>query len=219
MVDLVKIQVISDFVCPWCFIGKRRLEKALAKRPQLNVKIDWMPFQLSPDMPPEGKSRKLHYEEIFGAERAATVIGSMKDTGIDEGINFGTSETAVSPNTLLAHCLLYWAQSDADINPNDVAEKLFVAHHETCLDIGSIDVLVDIANRSGMDANLVRHQLNQRKDEPTISGMIQQIRANQVTGVPFFILDGQYALSGAQPVDILLDALDNIVKDASIGNH
>jgi predicted DsbA family dithiol-disulfide isomerase len=217
MADPVTIQVVSDFVCPWCFVGKRRLEKALAERPELEARVEWLPFQLSPDMPPEGKLRKTHYEDIFGVERAAVIMGSMRDTGKDEGIDFGSSETAMSPNTLAAHCLLYWAQSDPAVDANDVAEKLFAAHHEACEDIGSIDVLVDIARQSGMDAVSVRQQLEQHQDESVVNEMMQQVRASQVTGVPFFVLDGQYALSGAQPVDILLNALDDLGKDAPAG--
>ena len=214
MADQVTIQVVSDFVCPWCFVAKRRLEKALAERPNLEVRVEWLPFQLSPDMPPEGKLRQAHYEDIFGVERAAVIMGSMRDTGKDEGIEFGSSETAMSPNTLAAHCLLYWAQEDSRVDANEVAEKLFVAHHEDCEDIGSVDVLVDIANRSGMDASAIRQQLKDYQDQVVVNEMMQQVRASQVSGVPFFVLDGQYALSGAQPVDILLQALDDLGKNA-----
>jgi predicted DsbA family dithiol-disulfide isomerase len=95
----IPIQIVSDVVCPWCYIGKRRLEKALAERPGLEVEITWLPFQLSPDMPREGRDRREHYESIFGEERARQISARMKETGAAEGIDFDTPPGARSPKS------------------------------------------------------------------------------------------------------------------------
>ena len=99
MTNPIKIEIVSDHVCPWCYVGKRRLEAALAQRPELDVEVTWQPYQLSPDMPREGRKKLDHYREIFGEERAETIMGSMKDTGIEEGIAFGNDPDAISPNS------------------------------------------------------------------------------------------------------------------------
>ncbi len=209
------IQVVSDFVCPWCFVGKRRIDQALAKRPDLDVTIEWLPFQLSPDMPREGRLRSEHYIDIFGEERAAVIMASMRDTGLEDGITFGDSESAMSPNTMLAHSLLFMASGEDAVDTDELAERLFSAHHEDCRDLGDIDVLCDIAAAVGMDAEQVRSRLEEGADEAEVSHLMNQIRSSQVSGVPFIVLDGRLALSGAQPVDVLVDALDQIVATDS----
>ena len=210
MTEPLHIQIVSDFVCPWCFVGKRRLDQALATRPELDVAIEWLPFQLSPDMPREGKLRKEHYKQIFGEERAGVIMANMHDTGKEEGIDFGVSATAMSPNTLAAHCLLYQASRNAAIDVNALVERLFSAHHEACLDIGSTEVLAGIAADSGMDRSATLARLESGADEAAVTDMMQQIRSSDVSGVPFFVIDGRLGLSGAQPADVLLQAFDQL---------
>jgi len=207
----INIEVVSDVVCPWCYVGKRRLEAALEQRPDLNVTVTWQPFQLSPDMPREGRNRKEYYREKFGPERAEMMLSGMKQTGEEEGIAFGSHAEAVSPNTLSAHVLMYWANADDRIDGNDLAEKLFHAHHVACENIGDHAVLTRIAAEVGMDADDVAARLAAREDEPLVQEHIAQAAARGVSGVPFFIINGQYALSGAQPADILLSAFDQVV--------
>jgi len=215
MSSALTVQVVSDFVCPWCFVGKRRLDKAIAARPDMDIEVSWLPFQLSPDMPREGKNRKAHYQDIFGEERAVLIMESMRDTGKEEGIDFGSDDAAMSPNTLSAHCLLYWASQDSGVNTDALAEALFSAHHEHCNDIGNIDVLADLAASAGMDRAEVRRKLESGEDEELLQQMMQRIRSNQVSGVPFFVLNGQFALSGAQPEDVLVKALDEVAGSAT----
>ena len=195
---------------PWCFVGKRRLEAALAEHPDLNVTAAWQPFQLSPDLPREGRNRQDYYREIFGPERAATIMDRLKQTGEEEGISFGSHADAMAPNTLSAHVLMYWAGADDGIDVNDLAEKLFHAHHVACEDIGDHPVLTRIATEVGMDADDVAARLAAREDETSVKGLIATSTARGVSGVPFFIINGQYAISGAQPTDILLSAFDQI---------
>ncbi|MBM4220356.1 MAG: hypothetical protein FJ170_00235 [Gammaproteobacteria bacterium] len=105
----IQIQIVSDFVCPWCYVGKRRLEAALASRPGINARISWLPYQLSPDMPREGRDRRAHYAAIFGPERARTIMEKMVATAAADGLVFATAPGARSPNTLAAHRLMYRA--------------------------------------------------------------------------------------------------------------
>lgn len=205
------IEIVSDPVCPWCYIGKRRLESAIAQRPDLNIKVGWRPFQLSPDMPRSGRSRLAHYQQIFGAERAQMIIESMQDTGREEGIAFGNSPDAVSPNTLSAHVLMLWARESDGIDAHALAEKLFHAHHVACENIGDHTVLARIAGEVGMDVSEVLQNLSAGKDEGRVQQLIQESVARGVSGVPFFIINNRYGLSGAQPPDAFLAALDQIV--------
>jgi len=214
MTQPIAIQIVSDIVCPWCYIGKRRLEKALAERPGLAVEITWFPYQLSPDMPREGKDRAEHHASIFGAERALQIRGKMQELGAAEGIAFDTPPGARAPNTLAAHVLMYWASRSAGIDQNLLAEKLFHAHHVRGEDVGDPVVLAGIASEVGMNAAEVLNALREGTDEDTVRGLIDQARQAGVSGVPFFIFDGRYGLSGAQPPEALLQVLDEIAAGA-----
>lgn len=207
----LQIEVVSDYVCPWCYVGKRRLESAIAQRPDLAVEVSWQPFQLSPDMPRAGRKRLEHYQQIFGAERAQTIMDSMQDTGRDEGIAFGSSPDAMSPNTLSAHVLMLWARADSSIDANALGEKLFYAHHVACENIGDHAVLARIAGEVGMNTAQVREDLAAGRDENRAQQLMQESVARGVSGVPFFIINGRYGVSGAQPADAFLAAFDQIV--------
>jgi len=215
MSETISIEVVSDHVCPWCYVGKRRLESALAQRPEIEVNVTWQPFQLSPDMPREGRKRLDHYREIFGEERAAMIMGSMKDTGIEEGIAFGSDPDAISPNTLSAHVLMLWAQSSENVESDELAEKLFHAHHVACENLGDHAVLTRIAGEVGMDTALVARKLAAGDDEDKIKASIQESAGRGVSGVPFFIINGRYGLSGAQPADSIVAALDQIAAEST----
>jgi len=209
----LQIEIVSDFVCPWCYIGKKRLEKALDAAPEVSADIEWRPFQLSPDMPREGRNRLEHYQEIFGRERAEQIMSNMRVTGEEEGIDFGSSPDAMSPNTLSAHTLLQWAIDMPDVDADALAEALFHAHHVDCADLGSHEVLADIAAAAGMDADEARARLAAKDDEDRVQAAIEQSQARGVTGVPFFIIDGRYGLSGAQPPEVLTDAFRQILAE------
>jgi predicted DsbA family dithiol-disulfide isomerase len=213
MTNPIKIEIVSDHVCPWCYVGKRRLEAALAQRPELDVEVAWQPYQLSPDMPREGCKKLDHYREIFGEERAEIIMGSMKDTGIEEGIAFGNNPDAISPNTLSAHVLMLWARDDEHVDANELAEKLFYAHHVACENIGDHAVLMRIASEVGMDDPGLAEKLQSGKDEDKVAQLVQESAARGVSGVPFFIINGRYGLSGAQPADSLIAALDQIAAE------
>jgi predicted DsbA family dithiol-disulfide isomerase len=214
MTTPITIDIVSDHVCPWCYIGKRRLEKALALRPAVTAEIRWLPFQLSPDMPREGKDRAEHYASIFGAERAQAIRSRMAETGRAEGIAFELKPGARSPNTLSAHVLMYWAAQQPGVDANVLAEKLFAAHHVDCEDLGDPAVLARIAAQVGMDGAEVRRKLDERIDEDTVQALMDQARKAGVTGVPFFIFNRSYALSGAQPPEAIVEVIDKLVTEA-----
>jgi len=203
------VEVVSDHVCPWCYVGKKRLENAISQRPDLEIDVVWQPYQLSPDMPREGCNRREHYEQVFGEERAGQIMASMQDTGVDEGIAFGDSPKARSPNTLSAHALMVLAADDVQLQ-NKMAEKLFHAHHVDCEDIGDRAVLLRIAGELGMDAAEVTTALDSTGLEAKVGGLIEESKRRGVSGVPFFIINGQYGISGAQPVDSFVAAFDQI---------
>jgi len=214
----LKIEIVSDFVCPWCYIGKKRVEKALEGAPDVSADIVWRPFQLSPDMPREGRNRLAHYQEIFGEERAAKIMSNMRDTGEEEGIAFGSSPDAMSPNTLSAHTLLLWAEESPDVDADALAEALFRAHHVDCADLGDHEVLAQIAAAEGMDADEVKRRLAAAADEDRVQDAIRESQARGVSGVPFFIVDGKYGLSGAQPAEVLVDAFRQIAAEDEQGS-
>ncbi len=217
MSQTLSVEMVSDFVCPWCYVGKKRLEKALRlladRGADITVELVWQPFQLSPDMPRAGRRRADHYREIFGAERAQQIMDSMRDTGLDEGIAFGNSPDAMSPNTLAAHALLLWAAETPGVDCDAVAEALFSAHHEACADIGDPEVLAGIAAAAGMDGAAVRRKLAAGEDEARVQALIRQSVERGVSGVPFFIVNNRYGLSGAQPPELLVQAFEQIAAD------
>ena len=219
MSEPISIQIVSDIVCPWCYVGKKRLEKALAQRPGLTVEITWFPYQLSPDIPREGRDRREHYASIFGAARADEIMARMKETGAAEGIAFDAPPGARSPNTLSAHVLLYWASRMAGVDQNLLAEKLFAAHPVRGEDVGDPCVLAGIASEVGMNAAEVLNALRDGTDEDTVRGLIGQAQQAGISGVPFFIIGGQHGLSGAQPPEELLQALDEVAAGAPSTTH
>ncbi|MCL4791898.1 MAG: DsbA family oxidoreductase [Gammaproteobacteria bacterium] len=207
----VRIQIVSDFVCPWCYVGKRRLETALASRPGISARISWLPFELSPDMPREGRDRQAHYAEIFGAERAGTIIGKMVETAAADGLVFATAPGARAPNTLAAHRLLYWAGQIPEVDQNALAEQLFAAHHTRSEDIGDPAVLARLAAGVGMTSPDLEARLRSDADEAVVRGLIDEARRAGVSGVPFLIFDQQQAVSGAQPPEVFGEILDQLV--------
>lgn len=206
---MLDIQIISDLVCPWCYVGKRRLERALAERPELPVSVRWLPFQLSPELPREGADRATYYAQKFGG-KAQAIKERMEQTAAAEGLHFETGPGARAPNTLSAHVLLLWAGEQPGIDQNAIAEQLFAAHHSRNQDIGDPALLARIAGEAGMDPVRIEADLRAGCDEDRVQAMIAEAQQLGVTGVPFFIFNRQYAISGAQPPDALLEVIDRL---------
>jgi predicted DsbA family dithiol-disulfide isomerase len=206
----MELDIVSDFVCPWCYIGKRRLEKALEQRPDLDVTVRWRPFQLSPDIPAEGIDRMEYYAGIFGEQRAKQIVASMADTGKDDAIYFQNKPGAMSPNTLLAHMLMDLAQSSSNADADLLAERLFHAHHVDCENIGDPQVLERLATECGLGVETVAAWIAEPANKDRIKASIEESAQRGVTGVPFFVFANQYGLSGAQPVEEFVATLDQM---------
>lgn len=159
MANVIHIEVESDFACPWCLIGHRRLINTIEQRSDLDFALFWRPFQLNPDMPRHGINRRDYYRRKFGEEGANRLRETLNVAGGQDGILFCDKPKAMAPSTLFAHVLMYWATEDENIDADAVAEKLFLSHHVECENIGDLDVLVAIADEVGMDPSSVRSML------------------------------------------------------------
>jgi predicted DsbA family dithiol-disulfide isomerase len=204
------IDVISDVVCPWCFIGRRRLGEALVLRaetePALRPRVSWHPFQLNPDLPLEGIDRRAYLEAKFGGpERAAQIYERVRAAGRTVGIDFALERIQRQPNTRDAHRLISWAQSRG--SAEDVVERLFRAYFLEGRFVGDRNVLVEIAAEAGLPADAARAWLESDAGIDTIDAMDRRVRELGVTGVPFFIFNGRIAVSGAQEPPALVAAM------------
>jgi predicted DsbA family dithiol-disulfide isomerase len=204
------IDVISDVVCPWCFIGRRRLGEAIAlygdKDPAFRPLVSWYPFQLNPDLPVEGIDRRAYLEAKFGGpERAAQIYERVSAAGRTVGIDFAFERIARQPNTRDAHRLISWAQSLG--SAEDVVERLFRAYFLEGRFVGNRRVLAEIAGEAGLSAEDARAYLESDAGADNIDAMDRRVRELGVTGVPFFIFDGRVAVSGAHEAPALVEAM------------
>jgi predicted DsbA family dithiol-disulfide isomerase len=202
----MSIDIISDVVCPWCFIGKRRLERALAELPQMRAMITWRPFQLDPTIPVGGLDRALYLKNKFGSmARVEAIHQRLIAAGSAEGVPFQFDKIKRSPNTIDAHRLIRWGRTIG--LQNAVVEQLFHRYFVDGFDIGDRKVLCAIAADSGLDGALVGRLLDEGADCSAVAEEIALARQLGVTGVPTFILAGRYAVSGAQPATALVAAI------------
>ncbi len=215
----LKIDVVSDVMCPWCYIGKRRLESAIAGI-DLVLDIRWLPFQLDPTLPAGGKDRKAYLAEKFGSiERARQLYENIRAAGDAENIPFAFNRIEVSPNTLDAHRLIRWAGDVGDTMQDRVVEALFKAYFLDGEHIGEHDTLVRIAKDAGMDAGLVAELLAGDTDRELVTSEIAQAQAMGVSGVPTFIIANKYTLVGAQPAARLAEAIRTIATQQNANDN
>lgn len=204
----IQIDIVSDVMCPWCFIGKRNLEAATAMLKDVDLTINWRPYQLDPTLPPEGKDRLAYVTEKFGsAERSAMLHERVEQAGRDAGIEFDFAAIAVSPNTLDAHRLIRWAGGQGAETQNKVVTRLFELFFTEGVNIGDHAVLSKVAREAGMDGALVEELLASDADKDAVRREIAVAQQRGVTGVPCFILEGRHALMGAQPPQVIADAI------------
>jgi predicted DsbA family dithiol-disulfide isomerase len=199
------IDIVSDVVCPWCYIGKRNLEAALATLPAGDVEIRWRPYQLDPTIPPEGIARRAYLERKFGA-RVDEIYARVAAAGREAGLEFAFDRIERSPNTLDAHRLIRWSQSAG--KQNEVVERLFRRFFVEGRDIGEHAVLIETASEAGMEPELVGRLLDGEDDKESVREEIATAQRLGVTGVPFFILAGRFGLPGAQPAEVLASAIN-----------
>jgi predicted DsbA family dithiol-disulfide isomerase len=203
--EMLTIDVVSDVVCPWCYLGKKRLEAALAEAPQ-PVALRWRPYQLDPTIPASGLDRAEYMTAKFGASsRLQTVHDNLVRLGEEVGLPFAFDKIKRAPNTLDAHRLVRWAHSAGA--EDRVVDRLFKAYFVEGRDIGDRGVLIDIARECGLDTQLVDRLLAEDADVDLVRAEIAQAQAIGVSGVPFFIFAGRLGVPGAQDPSMLLRAM------------
>ena len=209
----LSIDIVSDVVCPWCYIGKRHVEAALAQfgaaRPDVTTTIRWHPFQLNPDLPAQGADRKAYLEAKFGGpQRAAEIYARVSAAGRNAGLALNFDGIQRQPNTLMAHALIAYAQSvEGGASADAVVEQLFKAYFVDGRFVGDIEVLVAIATACGLDAEATRAVLADPATLEQVAALDASARRQGVSGVPFLIFNQKLALSGAQPSGVMLDAM------------
>ncbi|WP_420392698.1 DsbA family oxidoreductase [Acuticoccus sp.] len=210
----VNVDVVSDVMCPWCYIGKRRLEAALAKLDDVDVRVVWRPFQLDPTLPADGKDRAQYLSEKFGGpDRAAQIYERVSAEGAREDIPFAFDRITRSPNTLDAHRLIRWAALEGV--QDAMVERLFRLYFIEGADLTDRAVLVDAARDAGMDGAVAERLLSSDADLAETEAEIVHAQAIGVTGVPCFILDNTYAVAGAQPAHVLETAIRRAAAERS----
>ena len=206
---MTTIEIISDPICPWCYIGKTRFEAALAKRPDHPFEISWKPFQLNPTMPPEGMDRRAYLEQKFGGkEGAEQAYSSIVSAAKGDGLDIKIDKIERTPNTIDAHRLIHWAGIEG--LQNEVVAALFVANFEKGQDISDHSVLADIAESTGMDRAVIERLLASDADISETRAQDDIAREMGVNGVPTFLIDGQYVVSGAREESFWVDIIDEI---------
>jgi predicted DsbA family dithiol-disulfide isomerase len=212
--ERITIDIVSDVVCPWCYLGKARLELAIAEvQDEVGVDINWRPYRLNPDYPPEGVDQKKKLaEKLGGADKVASAHAMLAGLGREVGVAFDFDAITIGPNTLDAHRLIHWAVTEDRELQNRVVDGLFKANFEQGRNVGDPAVLLDIAETAGLDRSVIATLLASDADRDLIVAEIDSAKQMGVTGVPFFIFDQQYAVSGAQTPDVLAKALRDIAK-------
>jgi predicted DsbA family dithiol-disulfide isomerase len=210
----MQIDIVSDTVCPWCFIGKRKLEKALALRPDIPFDIKWRAYRLDPNVPREGVDRRAYMKAKFGdSPRVSGMSDAIKAAGDAEQIAFAFDRIEKRPDTTDSHRLVRWAASSG--KQNDIVERLFKAYFEEGRDIGDRSVLKAVAAEAGMDAELVDELLARDADRELIEQEDALAHRMGISGVPTFIFNNKHMISGAYDADKLVRVIDKAQADAA----
>lgn len=214
----ITVDVVSDVVCPWCFIGQKRLDKAVAAVGNVDVHVRWRPYQLDPTIPPQGMDRHQYMLAKFGSDqRIREIHARIEPLGLAEEISFAFDAIKVAPNTLDAHRVIRWAGAAGEDIQNKLARRLFQLNFEEGANIGDHAVLVEAAREAGMDASVVETLLPTDADVESVRTEIATASRMGITGVPCFLLEGKYAVMGAQDVDALADAIRQVAAAKARG--
>jgi predicted DsbA family dithiol-disulfide isomerase len=206
------IDVVSDVVCPWCFIGKRRLEKALALKPEIPVEVRFRPYFLNPWVPREGMSRDDYLTAKFGSpERYKSIAGRVKQAAAAEGLTYAAEKMQRQPNTLDCHRLIHWAGAEG--KAAQMKQRLMDLYFTEGADLSDHAVLARAAADCGLDANAVRQKLASDQDVALIEREANAAKDIGIDGVPTFIFDGVAAISGAQVPELLANAIEQIANN------
>lgn len=209
----IRLEILSDPVCPWCYLGKANLDAALEKRAGHPFAVSWHPFMLNPNMPPEGMDRREHLQALFGPPeavvRAHLPIQEAADR-IGLPVDFGAIKR--SPSTLDAHRVIHWAGLEGRQTP--MVAALFRGYFAEGRDIGDRDTLAGLATQAGLDGAAIRARLETEADKAEIAQADAMARARGVRGVPTFVIGGEYVVTGAQPADLWLQVIDELAARA-----
>ncbi|MFZ4536700.1 MAG: DsbA family oxidoreductase [Propionivibrio sp.] len=215
----IAIDIVSDLVCPWCFIGKHRLASAVGlvqeKFPEARFQLNWLPYFLNPDTPPKGEPYRAFLEAKFGgAKQVNKALAEVAEAGREVGVEFDFERIVTRPNTLRAHRLIYRAQSIGH-RPGEIAalvERLFVGHFQRGEDIGDSATLAEIAVESGDRKGDVIAYLESFEGTPQVQSLVGKVGGLGVSGVPFFIIQRRLAVSGAQTAVVMAAAIMQAMK-------
>jgi len=213
---MTTVEIISDPICPWCYIGKTRFERALAQRPEHGLDISWKPFQLNPNMPPEGMDRRAYLEHKFGGKDAAVqVYGDIQRAAEGDGLDVALDKITRTPNTINAHRFIHWAGIEGV--QNEAVAALFIANFKEGKDISDPALLADIAESVGMNRAATERLLASDAEISETRAADEKAREMGVSGVPTFLIDGQYVVTGARDTAFWVDLIDEIngIKAAS----
>ncbi len=211
------ISVVADVMCPWCYVGKRRLERALDRLPHIETVVSWWPFLLDPTIPPEGVDRGEYLQHKFGSPDGGEMYMALREVGREEGIEFAFDAIERSPNTVDAHRLIYWA-GDSQTQAA-VAERLFQLYFLEGADIGNPEVLAGAAADARMNEEEVRAKLADDRDRDKILKMVEEMQKAGVNAVPAFVLGGKRAVVGAQPVELLTEQIELAEEEFRAERH
>lgn len=205
----LQIDIVSDVVCPWCYIGKKRIESALALASDVPVEVNWLPFFLNPWVPREGISRDEYLTTKFGSVDAyKSIAGRVTAAAAEEGLEYNSDRVKRQPNTIDSHRLIHWAGAEGKAAA--MKQRLMELYFRDGGDLTSADVLVQAAADVGMNADSVRNRLATDEDVELISAQAKDASDKGISGVPTFVLANKYAISGAQPADQLARAIRQV---------
>jgi len=204
----VSVDIVSDIVCPWCWLGKKYFDQTVAQTPNIDLTINWRPFMLDAGIPEDGLPYQDYMKKKFGSgpsDRFKAMRAQLESAAGPAGIAFKFDDIPLRPNTLKAHLLMKWAAGQG--KAHDASEALFTAFFKDLKDIGNHEVLGNIAKRIGMDGNLVKELLETGRDKETVLSELAYFQKLGVTSVPTFIYNGTFAVSGGQPAEVHSGAL------------
>jgi len=211
----MRLDIFSDPICPWCFIGKRRLERALAARPDLEIEVHWRAFQLNPEMPAEGMDRQLYLELKFGGPAAAQrIYETIAEAGVSEKIAFDFSAIQRTPNTVNAHRLIRRAGPEG--KQDAVVEALFTRYFLAGEDIGDAATLLMVAEDAGLAASDLEAFLAGAEEDDVVRSEDALARRTGIQGVPTFIFANRFALSGAHEPEVLVQMFELAEQDGAV---
>ena len=215
---MVTFEIFSDPICPWCLIGKTWFDRALESCPDQDFEVIWKPFRLNPDMPSSGMDRIKYLDQKFGGrQQALNAYRPIVEASIKNKIEINIEGITRTPNTLDAHRLIYWARSEGI--QNRIVSALFKSYFKDNKDIGDRTVLTDIGEASGFQRELIHRLLTSEEDKKVIKEQDLRARQSGISGVPMFIIDGTYAVSGAQKTDFWKTTFAEILQNQSLSGR